>query len=175
MMQQLVLFGNNSIDEERAIEKILRVVPDKYLPIAITIETMMEFEASTIEDVTGRLKAIDHRAPSKPATSAPQLLYTEEQWLASESGRRMLLRLRRAATRKRRPRKKDKAPQGRGGAPRGADSERKAYRGDMPRFVEERGATVKHTSRRRRRVRMRLCSSTTGALSCTPFPPRPAP
>lgn len=132
MMQQLARYGDDSIDEERAIEKFLRVVPEKYLQVAITIETLMEYEELTIEDMTGRLKAIDLHAPSEPATSGGKLLFTEEQWLARQRERKKgeASSGSSSGTRKRRPRKRDKVPQGRGGAPGRADGERKATRDD---------------------------------------------
>lgn len=77
MKQQLAQYGDHSVDEEGAIEKFLRVIPEKYLLIAITIETLMEFEELTIEDVTGHRKSIDHRTPSALATFGGKLLFTE--------------------------------------------------------------------------------------------------
>ena len=124
-------YGDNDIDEERAVEKFLRVVPKKYSQVAIAIEMLLDFSELSIEEVTGRLKAVDNREqlrPSEPVTIGGKLLFTEEQWLArqreqkkgeasgsSASGS--------SSSRKRRALKQDKA---RGGAPNGANGERKA-------------------------------------------------
>jgi hypothetical protein len=49
LMQQLARYGDDNIDEERAVEKFLRV-----------IEMLLDFSELSIEEVTGRLKAVDH-------------------------------------------------------------------------------------------------------------------
>jgi len=43
LMQQLARYGDNDIDEERAVEKFLRVVPKKYSQVAIAIEMLLDF------------------------------------------------------------------------------------------------------------------------------------
>ena len=131
LMQQLARYGDNDIDEERAIEKFLRVVPKKYSQVAIAIEMLLDFSDLSIEEVTGRLKAVNNREqlpPSKPITIGGKLLFTEEQWLVRQRERKKGEASDSSASgssssRKRRPRKRDKA---RGGAPGGADGERKA-------------------------------------------------
>ncbi|WVZ68640.1 LOW QUALITY PROTEIN: hypothetical protein U9M48_017559 [Paspalum notatum var. saurae] len=45
------------IKEETVVAKYLRVVPSKYAHVAVAIETMLDLDALSIEDVTGRLKA----------------------------------------------------------------------------------------------------------------------
>jgi hypothetical protein len=81
----LARYSDNDIDEERAVEKFLRVVP-KYSQVAIAIEMLMDFFELSIE-VTGRLKAVDNRKqlpPSEPVTIGGKLLFTEEQRLARQ-------------------------------------------------------------------------------------------
>lgn len=99
MMQQLAWYDDDSIDEERAIEKFFHVILEKCLQVAITIETLMEYEELTIEDVVGRLKVIDLRAPqSRPPLVACFSSPRSSGSPASESGRRgRLLQVRRAA------------------------------------------------------------------------------
>ena len=85
LMQQLAQYGDNDIDEERAVEKFPRVVPKKYSQVAIAIEMLLDFSELSIEEVTGRLKAVDNREripPSEPVTIGGKLLFIGEQWLA---------------------------------------------------------------------------------------------
>jgi len=51
----------------------------------IAIETLLDFEDLTIEEVIGRLKAVDNRDEgplTESITVCGKLMYTEEQWLA---------------------------------------------------------------------------------------------
>jgi hypothetical protein len=83
LMQQLARYGDNDIDEERAIEKFLRVVPKKYSQVTIAIEMLLDFSELSIEEVTGCLKAIDNRKQLPPLESVTidgKLLFTKEQW-----------------------------------------------------------------------------------------------
>jgi len=83
--QQLVIHGDKDITKERVVEKFLRTVPAKYAQIVVAIEQFLDFEALTLEEVTGRLKAVDNReeqAWTEPVAINGKLLYTEEQWRA---------------------------------------------------------------------------------------------
>jgi hypothetical protein len=83
--QQLVIHGDRDITEERVVEKFLRTVPAKYSQIVVAIEQFLDFEALTLEEVTGRLKAVDNREEqvlTEPVAINGKLLYTEEQWKA---------------------------------------------------------------------------------------------
>ena len=48
-----------TIDEEDAVSRYLHSVPVKYIQIALSIETMLDLSTLTVEDVTGRLRAVD--------------------------------------------------------------------------------------------------------------------
>jgi hypothetical protein len=87
LVQQLARHSDDDIDEQNAVEKYLRVVPKKYTQIALSMETLLDLSALSIEEVTGRLKAVDDRneAPSTNSiTSDGKLLFTKEQWLARQ-------------------------------------------------------------------------------------------
>ena len=135
LMQQLARYGDNNVDEERAVEKFLRVVPKKYSQVAIAIEMLPYFSELSIEEVTGHLKAVDNREqipPSEPVTISGKLLFTKELWLICQQERKNGEASGSSASgslssRKRRLHKRDKA---RGGAPGGANGERKATRDD---------------------------------------------
>jgi len=58
LKQQLALHGDTDINEERAVEKLLRAAPAKYAQLCIAIETLLDFQDLTIEEVSGRLKAV---------------------------------------------------------------------------------------------------------------------
>jgi hypothetical protein len=68
------------------VEKYLRVVPKKYTQITLSMETLLNLSTLSIEEVIGRLKAMDNHeeAPpsnpiSNPVSTDSKLLFTEEQ------------------------------------------------------------------------------------------------
>jgi hypothetical protein len=86
LMSSLAIYGE-PVDEQRAVEKLLRVVPPKYSQIALSIETLLDTVTLSVEEVTGRLKAVDERSDAafaleQPLLSGGKLYFTEEQWLA---------------------------------------------------------------------------------------------
>jgi hypothetical protein len=59
-------------------------MPKKYAQLKITIETLLDFQDLTIEEVTGRLKTVDdleEESASEPVSVGGKLMLTEEQWL----------------------------------------------------------------------------------------------
>jgi hypothetical protein len=85
LMSSLAIYGE-PVDEQRAVEKLLRVVPPKYSQIALSIETLLDTATLSVEEVTGRLKTVDERSDAafaleQPLLSGGKLYFTEEQWL----------------------------------------------------------------------------------------------
>jgi hypothetical protein len=87
MVSQLAVLGD-AIPEKEAMKKYLRIVPDKYEQVAVSIETMLDLANISIEDVSGRLTAAeDHfarraAARSGRVTASGELLYTHAEWTA---------------------------------------------------------------------------------------------
>jgi hypothetical protein len=91
LLQKLVQFGDDTYDEERAIEKLFRCVPEKYKQMARSIESLLDLSMMTIEEALGRLKVVDSDEPqrlSRPITIGGKLLLTREQWVASQGDRK---------------------------------------------------------------------------------------
>jgi hypothetical protein len=74
-------------EPRKVFTKYLCVVPKRFVPIAVSIESVLDTANMSIEEITGRLRAIEGRADEEdadPSTGAggKLLLIEEEQWLA---------------------------------------------------------------------------------------------
>jgi hypothetical protein len=63
----LVQHGDGDIDEQKAVEKYLRIVPKKYTQIALSMETLLDLSTLSIEEVTTRKRFLP--TPSPPTAS----------------------------------------------------------------------------------------------------------
>jgi hypothetical protein len=82
LASQLATYGK-PVDDEDVVAKLLRVVPSKYAQLALSIETMLGMSELTLEDVTGRLRAVEDRSNAAPEKKeGGKLLLTEEEWTA---------------------------------------------------------------------------------------------
>jgi hypothetical protein len=87
LLQKMVQFGDDTYDEERAIEKLFWCITEKYKQIARSIEFLLDFSMMSIEEAIGRLKVIDGNEPqplSGPITVGEKLHLTQEQWEACQ-------------------------------------------------------------------------------------------
>jgi hypothetical protein len=86
-MEQMACNGDTDLTEECVVEEFLCCMPKKYAQIVMSIETLLDFEQLTVEDVIGRLKAVHDREEgprAKPGTAGGKLLYMMEQWRTFE-------------------------------------------------------------------------------------------
>ena len=85
LLQKFAQYGDDTIDEERAVEKLLRCVLEKYKQIARSIESLLDLSRMSIEKAIGRLKVVDNDEPlppSGPVIIGGKLHFTREQWEA---------------------------------------------------------------------------------------------
>jgi hypothetical protein len=61
----LRLLGDNITDAE-VMEKMLQVVPEHLAQVAISIETLLDINTISVEEVTGRLRAVEQRRKLAP-------------------------------------------------------------------------------------------------------------
>jgi len=84
------------LDDAEVVQKMLQVVPEHLEQIACSIETLLHVEAMSIEEVTGRLHAVEQRKLKKKVAASSSswtpttlvydsqgcLLMAGEEWLA---------------------------------------------------------------------------------------------
>lgn len=80
IVQRLAILGDPET-ESKVVAKYLRVARPRYKQLVISIETLLDNDKLTVEEVTGRLKAATDDEPSLAQEVAGKLLLTEEQWL----------------------------------------------------------------------------------------------
>jgi hypothetical protein len=70
----------NTIDDEKIIRKFLSVVPTRFVQITVSIETLLDLVAMSVEEVMGHLRAVEERLDDDQGASGGQFLLTERQW-----------------------------------------------------------------------------------------------
>jgi hypothetical protein len=83
----MVQFSDDTSNEERAVEKLFRCIPEKYKQIVRSNETLLNLSTMSIEEAIGRLKVIDGNEPqplSGPITVGGKLHLTQKQWEACQ-------------------------------------------------------------------------------------------
>jgi hypothetical protein len=113
MVTELGVLGA-PVTERDAVRKFLRVVPERYSQVAISIETCLQMEDLTIEDVSGRLKAAEDRYSSRAVKTATAVA-NAKLLLAAQEERALQLRGREAG-------EGSSAPRNRGGCGRVANA-----------------------------------------------------
>jgi hypothetical protein len=81
LVQQLAWHGDSDIDEQKVVEKYLRVIPKKYTQIALSMETLWDLSTLSIKEVISNLKVMDDRdeAPTtNSVTSDDKLIFTKD-------------------------------------------------------------------------------------------------
>jgi hypothetical protein len=63
LQQKMVQFGDDTYDEERAVGKLFRCIPEKYKQITRLIESLLDLSTMSIEEAIGRLKVVDGDEP----------------------------------------------------------------------------------------------------------------
>ncbi|XP_020193459.1 uncharacterized protein [Aegilops tauschii subsp. strangulata] len=79
----------DTMDEVRVVQKFLRVVPSRYMQIDLAIETMLDHNTLSVEELVGRLRSAEERylTNDQGGGGGAQLLMTEAQWQARKNQR----------------------------------------------------------------------------------------
>jgi hypothetical protein len=54
-----------TVEDSRVIKKFLRVVPSRFSPIVVSIEMFCDTKKMTVEELVGRLRAVEERLDDK--------------------------------------------------------------------------------------------------------------
>jgi hypothetical protein len=71
------------IEESKVVQKFLNAVPEHLQQIALSIETLLDVEELSLEEVTGRRRNAEDKLTAKRLTTETgKLMLTEDQWAA---------------------------------------------------------------------------------------------
>ena len=72
----------DTVTELPAVQKFLHAVPPRYAQMACSIETLLDLSEMPIEELSGRLTALEGRGGEAVAETGGKLLLMEEEWTA---------------------------------------------------------------------------------------------
>jgi hypothetical protein len=83
LANNLCTLGDNISDAD-VVRKMLDVVPEHLEQIAVAVETLLDLNTVSVDEVTGRLRAVEQRRHrSAPVVNNQgRLLLTQEEWMA---------------------------------------------------------------------------------------------
>jgi len=84
-MEQMVRNGDTDLDEERAMEKFLRCMPKRYEQLVFSIETLLNLQDLSIDDVAGQFKVVED-CERAPVSEQGKLLYSEQRRTDGKKG-----------------------------------------------------------------------------------------
>ncbi|XP_066163729.1 uncharacterized protein [Oryza sativa Japonica Group] len=68
------------MEDEHINKKLLRVVPKKYKPVAISLEQLLDVKTMALEELVGRLSTVDSYSDDEEEEGGSKLYLMEEQW-----------------------------------------------------------------------------------------------
>jgi transposase InsO family protein len=68
------------ISDKRVMQKWLRIAPKRFSQLACSIDSLVDLDTTSIEELVGRFKAAEERHEQEQEEGGTQLLLTEEEW-----------------------------------------------------------------------------------------------
>ena len=72
----------DTVEEIKVVQKFLREVPSQYAQIACSIETLLDLNGMSVEELIGRLRSAAEHCSITTADAGGQILLTEQEWIA---------------------------------------------------------------------------------------------
>jgi hypothetical protein len=81
LANNIAVLGGN-ITEQEIMKKMLHVTPEPLEHVAISIETQLDLDNLSVEEVTGHLENVEQRKKTTTSDKQGRHLLTEEEWCA---------------------------------------------------------------------------------------------